>query len=524
MTSGADPARLENQPNDLLIFWEKLFSSQGNNVPFEELLREFVHPARQKIEHCASPLLTESAIDDLEASLLKLIGGLLGQVLELQFSTYRGLAGPDANAYRSFISHLSTAGRSKALAGYPALEPLVESVTPQWINSCGQLLQRLERDLQEISSTLLDGRATSKVERIECDLSDRHDDGQTVAVLRFASGSAVVYKPKQCDSDIVFHKLLAWLSERGAPSFHVPRLLLRGGYAWMEFVAQEPCTSEEQARLYYHRAGALLFAVYLLSGTDCHFDNVIACGEYPVLVDTETFYQPSIRTDADGYTVLSTGLVPGMPVAGCDASGFGAQVPQPFRARIPRWADVNTARMKLSFEDATLFPQRNVPVFRGEPCGAAFNAKELLAGFEQAYRIALAHRSELFSGSRPLNDIENCRIRFLVRGTLDYYFTVNRALHLRNLRGTKELAIQLPELSGRHAVFQPLIGAEIETLRRLDIPRFATTAGSLDLGCPEATLAGCFAKTGYQRIVERVRGLGEEDLARQMALIRICLA
>ena len=31
----------------------------------------------------------------------------------------------------------------------------------------------------------------------------------------------------------------------------------------------------------------MLALVYVLEGSDCHFENIIACGEYPVLVDIE---------------------------------------------------------------------------------------------------------------------------------------------------------------------------------------------------------------------------------------------
>ena len=46
-------------------------------------------------------------------------------------------------------------------------------------------------------------------------------------------------------------------------------------------------------RRFYHRQGALLALLYVLDGTDMHYENLIAVGEQPVLVDVETLFHPS---------------------------------------------------------------------------------------------------------------------------------------------------------------------------------------------------------------------------------------
>ena len=71
---------------------------------------------------------------------------------------------------------------------------------------------------------------------------------------------------------------------------------------------------------FYERAGALLCVLHALRGTDCHRDNLVACGEFPVLVDAETVMQPEAavgdgsavpREDADFVdSVVRTGLLP----------------------------------------------------------------------------------------------------------------------------------------------------------------------------------------------------------------------
>ena len=40
---------------------------------------------------------------------------------------------------------------------------------------------------------------------------------------------------------------------------------------------------------FYRRQGALLALLYALEATDFHAENLIASGEFPVLIDLETF-------------------------------------------------------------------------------------------------------------------------------------------------------------------------------------------------------------------------------------------
>lgn len=43
----------------------------------------------------------------------------------------------------------------------------------------------------------------------------------------------------------------------------------------------------EELSRYYQRIGIILFINYLLEGGDIHFENLIACNEYPVIIDAE---------------------------------------------------------------------------------------------------------------------------------------------------------------------------------------------------------------------------------------------
>ena len=50
-----------------------------------------------------------------------------------------------------------------------------------------------------------------------------------------------------------------------------------------------PCKNESEVEHYYFRMGIHLFLGYALGATDLHGENIIAHGEYPVIIDMETY-------------------------------------------------------------------------------------------------------------------------------------------------------------------------------------------------------------------------------------------
>ena len=56
-----------------------------------------------------------------------------------------------------------------------------------------------------------------------------------------------------------------------------------------EKIENIPCKNESEVEHYYFRMGIHLFLGYALGATDLHGENIIAHGEYPVIIDMETY-------------------------------------------------------------------------------------------------------------------------------------------------------------------------------------------------------------------------------------------
>src|SRR5262249_30651640 len=130
---------------------------------------------------------------------------------------------------------------------------------------------------------------------VEVGLSDPHRGGRGVAILGFASGIKIVYKPKDMAIDHVWADLLEWLGARGLPIPVVaPQSLARDGYGWAAFVTADAPGSDRDWCGYYRRAGGLLAILHLLRGTDFHQENIIESAGSPVPVDLETLLTPEL--------------------------------------------------------------------------------------------------------------------------------------------------------------------------------------------------------------------------------------
>src|SRR5262249_53964067 len=146
-----------------------------------------------------------------------------------------------------------------------------------------------------------------------------------------------------------FASVLAWLNAHELSlSLTSPVTVDRGTHGWTDAVRSRPCANAREAAAYDRRAGMLLCLAYVLGSADLHAGNLIACGEFPVLVDLEIMLSaPAGRGGPDGDSVLRTGL---LPVASPGRQGIwsrgGAFMPTPPSPPWRHWRRVNSDWMK----------------------------------------------------------------------------------------------------------------------------------------------------------------------------------
>jgi lantibiotic modifying enzyme len=256
---------------------------------------------------------------------------------------------------------------------------------------------------------------------------------------------------------------------------------------------------------------------------DCHFDNIVACGEHPVLVDAEMLFQPKLPgdTSAQAETVLRTGLLPQPKAQSCDFSGFGCVSAQPTPLRIPEWQKTNCNLMALRFRNATLHPRSNLAVLNGATLSPLDYVDSLVEGFRDMYRCVLKNRSRLVDPAGPLASFAGQRVRILARGTLEYYLALTRMLHPKSLRvpDWPEVALDSPSR------FPLLESLEANALRQMDVPRLLVEASAKYLPTADGRgAAATFLQSGVERVYSEIENLSEAHMAEQEKLIRFTCA
>ncbi len=566
-----------------------------NPIPFEEVFLPFIQIARQKLiaqtgksYYC----LTTEVHVDLERSLLGSLANLCSRAMQLKFSTFRTrrqsslsrLLGQLQNGcpktqYRAFIKKMLQDGELLIFfQEYPVLARLVATVTDFWVNSIGEFIQRLAADLSDIQQTFQPNTELGKVEHINPLMSDPHNQGRSVIGVGFASGLKLIYKPKDLGLEVAYFQLLNWCNQQEFPlPFKLIKVLNRSAYGWVEFVEYLPCQNQEEIKRYYQRSGQLLCLLYILGATDCHHENLIACGEHPVLVDLETLMHhpfPEIvgqekREGAEalflaqkqlGDSVLRTGLLPHWDVGpdgrnAYDVSGLGGVGEQETSYRVPKWENVNTDGMALGHETVKMPAQANAPSLEGVMPSANEYVEELVDGFEQMYRFLVAYRDILLQGleeqsdstdtlptqasqhlkskqslTSPLAALAHQQVRCVFRPTQVYASVLQKSLHPRYLRDGVDRSIELDVFSraflwtdSKHPLWE-ILKAELKALEQSDIPYFAADSNSDALPVTKSeTIEQCFTQPSYNRMIANFQRLNDDDLVQQVAIIRSSL-
>ena len=74
------------------------------------------------------------------------------------------------------------------------------------------------------------------------------------------------------------------------------KILNYATHGWCEYVSALPCKDELEIKKFFQRSGMLLCLVHVLEGQDFHYENLIAQGENPVLIDLEALLHSQISS------------------------------------------------------------------------------------------------------------------------------------------------------------------------------------------------------------------------------------
>ncbi|MCA9653960.1 MAG: type 2 lantipeptide synthetase LanM [Myxococcales bacterium] len=527
---------------------------------FLELVEPLVRQARDGLrarveavlaEHPGAPFDGPTAVRCMLASLPWTLHAMLMRavVLELNVARMRGELNGETPEERfdAFVRRLSEPRRALTfLAEYPVLARSLVRTLDKWERASAELLLHLARDAEALRETFGDVLGPrARLTRVDGGAGDVHRDGRSVLIVHFGD-ERLVYKPRSLAVDVHFQALLRWLGQRAKiPSLRTLTVLERGDHGWVELVKAGPCRSLDEVRRFYQRQGALLALLHALEAVDFHYENLIAAGEHPVLVDLESLFharlgetpelEPEHRLvgEATARSVMRIGILPqrvpgreGQP--GPDLSGLAGAPGQLTPTAVLQWDGLGTDRMHARREHLPMPGGANLPALEGEATDVLRFEGDLAEGFVAVYRALVEHRGALLADDGPIAAFADDEVRCVLRATRVYGMLLTEAFHPDHLRDGLERERLLDRIwVGVETMphLRRVVGHERAELEHGDVPLFTTRVGSRDLwsGGGER-VAEMLPTTGLQQVIERIRSLDESDLARQRWYLRASLA
>jgi type 2 lantibiotic biosynthesis protein LanM len=368
-------------------------------------------------------------------------------------------------------------------------------------------------------------------------------------ILTFNSGLKLVYKPRSLAVDLHFQELLGWLNDRSdRPPFRRLKILNGEAHGGVEFVDAAGCSSVEEVSRFYRRQGGYLAVLYTLGGTDIHYENLLAAGEHPVLIDLETLFNPvighgnpgeasngeatNIVSEALPYSVLQVGLLPHRSWStngseGVELSGLGGQEGQLSPHPMPGWEGSGTDRLRRVYRRILLPAALNRPTLKGSSASPLDYVTEIVEGFSAMYRLLAERQAELVAPGGPLSRFSQDPVRVVLRPTHAYQLLQEHRLRPDRLRNGLELDRHYDKLWISVKPFPYLarvIASECRDLHQDDYPFFTTRPASTHLWTSTGDQISDFlAEPGLELVVRRVARLDERDLAKQIGFIRVAL-
>jgi len=532
---------------DDAVWIEEALQSGGRATPatdpcaFAQLLSPLVAQAANRLwsglDEGAAGHLNEAARASLSLELLRRLSDLSAPALYDRFTKARQAGA----GYDQFVTAMQAGGFRALFEAKPVLLRLLATVVRQWIDTTGELIGRLAADLPEIRDALLNHDG-GRVAAIEGELSDPHNFGRSVQVVRFEDATRVVYKPKDLRLDVAWHDLIGRLNRAGPPvTLKAVRAIARDGYGWTEFIDHSGCADREACARFFRRAGAWLALLHVFVATDMHQENMIACAEDPVPIDLETILQPSAdehriqepegeafnaAMDIIANSVMTVGLLPAYGRA-VDNSVFamGGMTADWGARSVVKWNDVNTDAMRPERALEAGATNTNLPHIDGRHARFADHIDDFIAGFAD-YAAFLRRRTQNGNADFLLAGFAGVTLRKVVRPTRFYYMLLQR---LRDHRSMDDGAIwsaqadfvaRLAEWDQQSDPLWPLHRAERTALVALNVPHFSVTSDGNAIADNTGVAVQTAATPGLTRARERLANLDDREIAWQVEIIR----
>lgn len=472
-----------------------------------------------------SDVILQSII--LQMHILKVQGRLKGQTPEDRYNDFVSSEAGDWQKFERFLAHSKT-------------RQLVKTTTNQFFSFCHELLGNFVLDKPVISSSF-DAEA-KKVAHISLDLGDIHRLGRSVSCIEFETGVKVIYKPRSLAIDLHYKQLLLWVASQGLEcSPYRIRIANRDKHGWVEYISYKECSRRGQVESFYRRAGNQLALVYLLDGADFYSDNLIAHGEFPVVIDLEMLFSGNtsrlmrnhlcglganrIKARSLVRSVLISGflpqwmLLPPLNRSALDRSALVGDEGESFTIEtvFERKDLVRESLEVIRFKDK---PEKNRP---RRDLNALDHVEEVVDGFQELLSVVMKNK---YAFKQRLKIFENDEVRHIIRPTRGYANLLHLSYYPDILKsgGRASIIKRMLKMSDPQGEVKRFRRHEYADLLSQNVPIFITTPLGRD--CYDshgARISKVFPEPSMTLVLKKLRNLNAGICREQVSFIHYSL-
>lgn len=516
--------------------YEKLDFDAGVNLvtlPFSWYLGKKI---KEVIESLENITVRDEVVNDFVMAHATEMFDIVGKIVALKLAVFKQQQTFESeNSEKRFIEFLKVTFGSKQkfyefYQEYPVAARVATVRTNYLIENYKSMLSNLDKDYKDIQEFL--GLDLLELTRIKLSTGDSHGQGKAVSVLEFFE-KKIVYKPKDLRINIAFEKFVDWyVSSSNMLSIKIPRGIYKDGYAYNEFVEAKYCLNEKEVENFYIRYGYLIAICYLLGINDLHLENVIAHGEYPVIIDMETLFQmpadvkdDSLYYDLMRYLVLesvsNSFLLPRQISVGVDedvdlSALNGREVK--LKQKILLAKEINTDQFHYENVEGRFLGGDNIPKYNevDEVDVSKYNLM-ILDGFDEFMHFVVNNKEECI---RILEVFKGNKIRSLTKSTEKYASMIRYANHPSYNSEMKYRERLMMNIWAYPYLDKRIVSSEVNDLLFNDIPIFFTYTDSRDLIDSRGNVyKNFYGQSGYEASIKRIKSLDEKEIERQRCIL-----
>lgn len=469
----------------------------------------------------------ESCVESYNAQIKLLIHKII--IYEMhKYKKVNGLKGN--NGQERFENYIKTnftniSDLKSLYYSYPFLIRHIMQRTIYFKKNISDLIERLNQDFLSFIYTYNLG--TNTIETISLSDGDTHDKGRSVSTITFSNNQKIVYKPK----DLTITKSLAaffnYLNKNFQTNILIPKRFIKNNYIFEEYIEKKDIKYEREASNYYYNYGQLVAIAYILNGSDFHFENIIAHGSQPVLIDLETVFQEPVPLKLSNEqnpitSVLATAMLPfdffpnkekKIDMSGLTKGNMSAPI------KTKQLSNIGTDSMKYEDKDIYIPNGKNLPELKGKVFLYNHFQNEIYNGFSSLLNSIIENKSKV--NSFIDTHFQNLYVRIVLRPTMKYKELLDYSYHPIAMYNAIERERLLQNLWAYPFKFNSIIKFEYNDLLKGDIPLFLLNTSKTSLfNSEKKEIRNVFDMPPIKLVQEKINKLDTKEIERQLDLIK----